>query len=124
MINLDQPQIQQNINTEIHLTSDHGTWNPVGQTTQPTTFTIAGTGGSIISEYILDRYNAIVTVLGTTAGTLLTVTDTVNGEAVSVSVQSAAGIASEESSDGDSVPADQNPPGDNQPPPAIDVPVL
>lgn len=122
MLNLDQPQIQQNVNTELKLTSDHGTWNPAPTTVQATTFTISGTGGSIVTEYIVDRFTALLTVAGTTGSQILTITDTVNSEAVSVSVQSAASLASEVASEGDTQAANANPPGDNAPPPQADVP--
>lgn len=121
MLSLDQPQALQNVNTEIKLTSDHGNWDPKPTTVQSTTFTIAGTGGSIVSQFITDRYTALVTVLGTTAGVQVTITDTVNSEAVSVSVMSAAALQSETTSDGG--PASEvGTPGDNAPPPGADVP--
>src|SRR5579863_1082992 len=106
MLKLDQPQIQQNVNTELQITSDHGTWNPAPTTTQPTTFSITGTGGSIVSEYIVDRYTAILTVAGTSGSQILTLTDTVNNEAVSVSVQSMTLLDSEITSDGDTLSSD------------------
>lgn len=121
MLNLDTPQIQISVNTEIKLVSDHGNWNPAPTTTQPTTFTIVGTGGSIVSEYIVDRFTAIVTVAGTTASQLLTITDTVNNEAVSLSVQSVALLQSEATSDGNPS-TEVTTPGDNAPPPTADVP--
>lgn len=118
MLNPDQPQIQQNVNTEITVRSDHGNWTPSVSTNQPTTFTITGSGGSIVSEWIVKADTAIITVLGVTAGQILTITDTVNSEAFSVAVQTVATIQSEITSEGDSVPADLQPPGDNQPSPS------
>jgi hypothetical protein len=121
MLTLDQPQIQQNVNTEIHFTTDHGNWVPSNKTTQPTTFTLTGAGGSIITEYIVDAYNALVTVLGTVAPGLLTLTDGVNNEGASVSVQSIAGIQAEAVAEGDPT-TNVGTPGDNAPPPVEDVP--
>ena len=121
MINIDQPQILQNMNTSLRVTSDHGNWNPAPTTVQPTTFTMTGTGGSIVSEFIVDRFTAILTLLGTTASQLLTITDTVNNEAFSVSVQSSALLQSETITDGDPSSEVQTP-GDNAPPPTADVP--
>jgi hypothetical protein len=121
MLTLDQPQAQISTNTEIHLTSDHGNWNPAPSTVQPTTFTISGTGGTIVSEYIVDRYNALLTVIGTSAGVGLILTDTLNNEAVSVTVMSVSELDSESTSDGDPV-TEVAVSGDNAPPPPIDVP--
>jgi hypothetical protein len=121
MISADTNQIQQNVSTEIKLTSDHGNYVALPPGAMAPTFTISGTGGTIVSQYILDAYNALVTVLGTTDGVTLTITDPKNGEAVSVAVHSVASLQAEVMSEGDPV-SEAGTPGDNVPPPAADVP--
>ena len=78
--------------TNIVLRSDRGNWT-IGNPGKPV-FTVAGASGDSISEQcVLDPYTAVVSMKSAQANATLSLTDTKNNDATSVSVLGATQIA-------------------------------
>lgn len=103
MLTADIDRVQINKSTQIRLFTDHRNW--IQSTPQAPVFAVPS-GIAITAQEILDDHTALLTVNPTTANSLVTLTDPMNGEAVTLKCwDTPQFVAMGELSQTDSIPA-------------------